>query len=140
MQLTEDPRTGQFVAADVTEPIMSYMTLRANGVNVDLSQPEHAILLCGANVPLEPHFAYLYFKINRMIPAKGVEYTNNMLTFSVHAETPLHLCPTYSKSTLRRTTRGTTDYWEFYHQRNTLRRAHICRRRALFVPTSKALP
>ena len=106
MQLTEDPRTEvrvQFVAAEVTEPIISYMTIRANGVRVDLSQPEHAILPRGAKVPLEQLFAYLYFKFHRMIPAKEVEYKNNMLTFPVYAETPLHVCPNCSRSTLRRT-------------------------------------
>ena len=63
-----------------------------------------------------------------------------MLTFSVYAETPLQVCPTYSRSTLRRTIGGNTDYWEFYHQTNTLRRVHICQRRALFVPTTETLP
>ena len=123
MQLTEDPRTEvyvQFVAADVTEPIISYMTLRSNGVHVDLSQPNHAMLPCGANVPLEQHSTYLYCKIYRRIPAKEVADTNNMLTCSGHAGTPLQVCPTYSRSTLRRTTGGNTDYWEFYHQSNTL--------------------
>ena len=33
-----------------------------------------------------------------------------MLTFSIHAETPLQASPTYSKSTLRRTTGGNTYY------------------------------
>ena len=123
MQLTEDPRTEvyvQFVAADVTEPIISYMTLRANGVHVDLSQPEHAIQPCGAKMPLEQHSTYLCCNIYRRIPAKEVADTNNMLTCSGHAGTPLQVCPTYSRSTLRRTTGGNTDYWEFYHQSNTL--------------------
>ena len=55
MQLTDDPLSEvyvQFVAAYVTEPIISSMTLRANGVKVDLSHPGHAILPCGAKVHL----------------------------------------------------------------------------------------
>ena len=120
MLLAEGSRTEvyvQFVAAYVTEPIISYMTLRANGVKVDLSQPEHAILPCGDKVHREQQSTYLYVNIYKRIPANEVEDTNNMLTFSFHAETPLQVCPTYSRSTLRRTTGGNTDYWEFYHIR-----------------------
>ena len=143
MQLTQDSRTEvyvQFVAAYVPEPICSCMILRSNGVNLDLSRPDHAILPNGAKVPMEQDFTYLYFRIYRCMPAKQVEYKNNMLTFSIHAEKPSQACPTYSKSTLGRTTGGNTDYWEFYHQSNTHRRVHICQRRARSVPTSKTIP
>ena len=143
MHLREDPRTEvyvQFVATDVTEPIMSYMTIRASGVKVDLSQPEHPILPCDDKVPLEQHFTNLYFKIYQRVPATAVEYNNNMITSSVHAEPPLHVCPMYIKSTLKRTTGGNTECWEFYNQSNTLRRVHRCHIRALIVPTSNTFP
>ena len=144
MQLTDDPLIEvcvQFVAAYVTEPIISSMTLRANGVKVDLSHPGHAILPCGAKVHLEQHFTYFYIKIYRMIPVQEVECSkNNMLTFSVRVETPLPVCPTYIRSTLRRATGGTTYYWELYHHTITLRRVHRCQRMALSVPTTNTIP
>ena len=86
------------------------MALRANGVNVDLSQPEHAIPPCGAKVSLDQHVTYMYFKLHKRIPAKDVAHKNNMIALSVDADTPLQVCPTYSRSTITRTTGGNTDY------------------------------
>ena len=63
-----------------------------------------------------------------------------MLTFSIHTDTPLLVCSTYSKPTLRRTTGCNTDYWDFYHQAKARRRVHRCQRRSFFVPTTKTLP
>ena len=88
MQPTEDWRTDvyvQFVATYVTEPTTSYMVLRYNGVNVNISRLEHATLPNGAKVPMEQHFTCLYFRIYRRTPATYVESKSNMLTFAMHA-------------------------------------------------------
>ena len=88
MQPTEDWRTDvyvQFVATYVTEPTTSYMVLRYNGVNVNISRLEHATLPNGATVPMEQHFTCLYFRIYRGTPATYVESKSNMLTFAMHA-------------------------------------------------------
>ena len=92
MQLTEYARTEvcvQPVTSYVTEPITTYLIIRSNGVKVDRSRPDHAMLPSGANVPMEQHFAY-----------------------SIHADTPLLGCPTYIKSTLIHTTGCHTDSWD----------------------------
>ena len=74
MQLTEYARTEvcvQPVTSYVTEPITTYLIIRSNGVKVDRSRPDHAMLPSGANVPMKQHFAYLYFSIYRMVPSQG---------------------------------------------------------------------
>ena len=112
MQLTVDARAEvyvQFVASYATDQIIIYMTPRPSGVKVDLSRPDHAILPCGASVPLDQQLTYLYFMIYRRISATSVEYTKNVLTFSMQGETHLQVCPTYIKSTRKRTTCGNTD-------------------------------
>ena len=45
----------QFVAAYVTEPILSYQIIKANRVTVNLSPPEYAALPSGIRIPLEQH-------------------------------------------------------------------------------------
>ena len=58
LQLTADEDSKvfvQLVAADVTEPILSYHILKANKVTVNLSPPEYASLPSGLKIPLEQH-------------------------------------------------------------------------------------
>ena len=102
LQLTADEKSKvyvQFVAADVTEPILSYQVLKANKVTVNLSPPEYASLPCGLKIPLEQHLNYLYVRIYRRIPAAEIENTSSLLSFAIYANRPLQACPTYSKST-----------------------------------------
>ena len=89
-------------------------------------------------IPIHQERHHFYLKPVAFIQDMGDCHSISVLTYQ---DSPLKMiAPSYTSATMKKTSGGNTDYWEFYIYLCILLLVHKCRRVFLCVPEQWTLP